>query len=459
MNKVALLFGLPLLLAGCATVPVPSPVSGDGQLQMQTIVLPNPLKLSGGIQAARVRQRETSIRHTWELTKAVVDDGQDNTAVFTVTATKSTVSGTVIKSLTTTISSASSVQLCNTGTAAVTVTGSSATLTGLDASNVALTPTLTLGSVFGALPVTLAAGACQSGSFSVSSSDAGLSTAQQDMLNNAATFKLDVKASTATKTATAQASATPTFDDQNTTTVVGDDSVTLTDPGFQSTPALPLTINQTTTVQVGHTYTCADVGTLVAVNTLVGQSIVPPPRRYRVPNTAYLDGATTHLTASSEDTITLTCTTPPAVSGCTYTQGYYKTHAQFRSEADAQSGRANKQYDPQAWAGARAWNGNETLLALGGASYSQGALVQVYLTAPAGNQAVSLFHQLATAKLNTLKASPPAVSSGTVSQAISDAEAFFAANPNWLQGQYAGDPTQWIGLLTSFNEGLENGHC
>lgn len=454
MKKAVALIGMAFVLAGCGGVPTGGgvPQAGIGTL---SIVLPDQLKVTGGIQAARVQERETSIRHTWELTK--VDDPNDgklDTATFTVTATKKTVSGTAITSLVTTVGTASGqdIKICNIGSSGITLTGASVTLVGYDASSAALAPTIDLSGIF-AVPIPLAAGACTSAAFSVNSANTGSPTvtvdaAQAAMLNNAATFAVKFSASTASTVVNGTTSAaTPTFQDNNHTTVIGDDSVTLSDPGFQPvTGTLPMNINTSTTVQVFKTFTCDNP----PAASFSAQSVIIT-KQYNVPNTAYLTGPNTNLQASDTDVVTLSCAAPPPpVMGCTYTQGYYKTHAEYFK------GALNKKYDRNAWNGAYDWTG--TTLVIGGKPYTQQALVGIYNTSVSGNQALALFHQFATAKLNTLKL-PPAGTTTGVADAMDAAESFFAANPNWLSGSYSGDPSAWISTLDSFNNGLYSAHC
>lgn len=447
MKKV-LIVGLPLLLAACGTLPSPADKAGG-----LSIGGGKPLTLAGTLQATRHTETESSLKHLWTLTKTPVDDGQANTAVFNVTATHRAISTIAITSQVTTVNS-TDLSVCNPSPLLpATLTASSAVLTGLDSSAAPLPTTIDLGNLLGTLPLTLAAGACTTASFTISSTDAALSAAQKTMLDTAAQFTLTLSVSAATSVTYQTPAVTPAVTSHNTPHVFGDNSVTLDDPGFTAQGlSLPASISADTTVQVSKTLSCADRDKLQLVPGTADQ--------YLVPNTATLSGPNTSLSAQSQDTVTLNCTVPPPPDdGCTFTQGYYKTHAQFRSAADAQRQALNRQYDPNAWKGARDWFGSETRLSIGGVAYAQADLVTLYLSAPRGNQALSLFHQLVTAKLNGLKEGSAAVPSPAVAQAIAAADAFFAANANWQSGQYSGNPAQWIAILTDFNEGLGNGHC
>ena len=125
--------------------------------------------------------------------------------------------------------------------------------------------------------------------------------------------------------------------------------------------------------------------------------------------------------------------------GCTYTQGYWKNH-------------------PSAWP--------VTSLTIGGVSYSEQQLLDLFNTAPKGDASIILGHQLSAALLNTANG---AGTSAAVEQAISDAQAWMAAN----QGSNAGLPfgvsagsaagqqaTALTQTLDNFNSGLSGTlHC
>src|SRR5579859_4387032 len=84
--------------------------------------------------------------------------------------------------------------------------------------------------------------------------------------------------------------------------------------------------------------------------------------------------------------------------GCTYTLGYWKNH-------------------PSAWP--------VTSLTIGGVSYSEQQLLDLFNTAPKGDASIILAHQLIAALLNTANG---AVSSAAVQQAINDAQTWLTAN-------------------------------
>ena len=121
--------------------------------------------------------------------------------------------------------------------------------------------------------------------------------------------------------------------------------------------------------------------------------------------------------------------TPPAGSGCTYTQGYYK-------------------------------NKGSGLLPAGNFYSSGQSWLAVLETAPQGNAYYILAHQYIAAFMNAKSAStPPPVSAALASGATY----FGAATPgNWsANGSYTKDQlTGWADILASYNEGKTGpGHC
>jgi hypothetical protein len=126
-------------------------------------------------------------------------------------------------------------------------------------------------------------------------------------------------------------------------------------------------------------------------------------------------------------------------SGCTYTQGFWKTH-------------------PSAWP--------VTSLTIGGVSYTEQQLLDLFNTPPKGDASLILVHQLIAALLNTANNAAP---SAAVNQAINDAQAWMAANrgdagllpygvpAGSAAGQQATALTQ---SLDNFNSGLAGtAHC
>ncbi len=152
-----------------------------------------------------------------------------------------------------------------------------------------------------------------------------------------------------------------------------------------------------------------------------------------------------HPLATDTQTIHVTV---PCATGCTLTQGYWKTHSSY--------GPASK---PDA-----TWNllpgglGPDTVFFLSGASW-----YQVFWTAPAGNAYYNLAHQYMAARLNILDgASAPA----SVADAITAATALFNAyTPAQIAALKGSDALrkQFVdlaGILGSYNEGLIGpGHC
>jgi hypothetical protein len=130
-------------------------------------------------------------------------------------------------------------------------------------------------------------------------------------------------------------------------------------------------------------------------------------------------------------------------SGCTLTQGYWKTHSQVGPAP----------YD-NAWLNLSAAQEN-TVFFLSGQSW-----IQVFGTPPAGNAYYTLAHQYMAAKLNILNG---ASATPAVTSAMAAAEALFAANQPTVVGKSKTLKDQFgalVGTLGSYNEGLTGpGHC
>jgi hypothetical protein len=126
-------------------------------------------------------------------------------------------------------------------------------------------------------------------------------------------------------------------------------------------------------------------------------------------------------------------------TACTYTQGYWKTHAS-------------------------AWPVKS--LTIGGVSYSEQQLLDLFNTAPAGDASIILAHQLIAALLNLANG---AGASAAVQQTINDAQAWMVANRGSNVGLpyavYAGSAagqqaTALTQSLDDFNSGLAGTpHC
>lgn len=135
----------------------------------------------------------------------------------------------------------------------------------------------------------------------------------------------------------------------------------------------------------------------------------------------------------------------PVVGGCTYTQGYWKTHSEFGPAP----------YD-DTWA--QLPNGASTTFFLSGQSYNQ-----VFNTAPAGNAYYQLAHQWMAAQLNMLDgASVPA----NVASAFGTAQSLFGTYTPAQIGALKGSDAlrkQFVslaGILADYNEGKSGpGHC
>ena len=149
-------------------------------------------------------------------------------------------------------------------------------------------------------------------------------------------------------------------------------------------------------------------------------------------DTAYVFHA--RANGGSEFSDTITCATMPCVApGCTYTQGYWRTH-------------------PNAWAVGS--------LALGTVSYTQSQLLQIFGQPAQGNGLVILAHQLIAAKLNIANGADPSA----VQQSIIDADTMIGGlvvvppigNDYLPSGQTSG----LTEILTEYNEGtIGPGHC
>jgi hypothetical protein len=132
--------------------------------------------------------------------------------------------------------------------------------------------------------------------------------------------------------------------------------------------------------------------------------------------------------------------------GCTFTQGYWKTHAiyapkpQFAKKRDA----TWDEVGPLA---------ENTVFFLSGTTW-----INVFHTPPKGNAYYNLAHQYMAAKLNSFNASVP----GNVATAIASAEAWFTLYPpshSFWQTNKA-QVTAAAGVLGSYNEGSTGpGHC
>ena len=131
---------------------------------------------------------------------------------------------------------------------------------------------------------------------------------------------------------------------------------------------------------------------------------------------------------------------PPTGEGCTYTQGYWKTHG-----PDAKGNNSNE------------WP--VTSLTLGGITYTDAELQEIMDEPVKGNGLVSLAHQLIAAKLNVANGADDTAIAG----AIADADALIAGLIVPPVGNDPLDPAVTSSLndaLTDYNEGTTGpGHC
>ncbi|WP_148314448.1 hypothetical protein [Sorangium cellulosum] len=124
--------------------------------------------------------------------------------------------------------------------------------------------------------------------------------------------------------------------------------------------------------------------------------------------------------------------------GCTLTQGYWKNHE-------------------ESWP--------VSSLTIGGETYSQAELLEIFRTPPKGDASLILGHQLIAALLNTASGASDAALDG----ALADVEAWMAANKDTDDGRLpygvkrggaADEAVSLSGTLADFNEGgIGPGHC
>ena len=137
------------------------------------------------------------------------------------------------------------------------------------------------------------------------------------------------------------------------------------------------------------------------------------------------------------------CPTPPAPTGCTYTQGYYKNHGPNNN------GNQTNQYPASALP-----------LLLGTTNtYTAVQLQNILRTPVQGNGLISLAHQLIAAKLNIAKgASVPLY----IQDAINAADALIGTRSIFTGRLSTSETSGLVAILTSYNEGTSRGgprHC
>jgi len=160
---------------------------------------------------------------------------------------------------------------------------------------------------------------------------------------------------------------------------------------------------------------------------------------------AYVFRAFGHATAAltrSDWSNTTSCSTAACTAddGCTYTQGYWKTHG------PVPTGNNTNQ-----WA--------VTSLTLGTVSYTDLELQAIFDTPAAGNGLISLAHQLIAAKLNVASGADDSAIAATI--AAADALIGGLVVPPVGSGSLSNASTSALnGTLTSYNEGtIGPGHC
>ncbi|HLK41495.1 MAG TPA: hypothetical protein VKU41_32320 [Polyangiaceae bacterium] len=125
---------------------------------------------------------------------------------------------------------------------------------------------------------------------------------------------------------------------------------------------------------------------------------------------------------------------PSVTAGCTLTQGFWKTH-------------------PSAWP--------VKSLTIGGVSYSEQQLLDIFNTPPKGDASIVLAHQLIAALLNTANGAVP---SPAAKQSIHDAQAWMAANRGDAGGLPFGVSAgsaagQQATALTNTLDNFNSDHC
>jgi hypothetical protein len=147
----------------------------------------------------------------------------------------------------------------------------------------------------------------------------------------------------------------------------------------------------------------------------------------------------------SDWSATLNCNTLPCTGGgCTFTQGYWKTHG----PGDCLAGN-----NTNVWP--------VTSLTLGNVSYTDIQLCAIFGTSGAGNGLISLAHQLIAAKLNVANGAD----GSAVAQAISDADALIGnlvvpPTNGSTDSLTSAQVSALVTALTNYNEGATGpGHC
>lgn len=151
--------------------------------------------------------------------------------------------------------------------------------------------------------------------------------------------------------------------------------------------------------------------------------------------------------ASTDEAIVSVKVPELCTQGCTYTQGYWKTHVDYAAKPQF-SKKRDANWD---LIGA---DGEDTLFFASGQSY-----IAVMWTPPQGNAYYNLAHQYIAAKLNVLSG---AGTTPAVASAIAQAEAWFVGRSpaTKVSGTARTTAISLAGTLGSYNEGaIGPGHC
>jgi hypothetical protein len=162
----------------------------------------------------------------------------------------------------------------------------------------------------------------------------------------------------------------------------------------------------------------------------------------------------------SDWTENLVCSTLPCNEtnyGCTYTQGYYKTHGPLN---DSKTKVGGVWYEACTWQTGNSWPLDPVKLGTANTPYTATQVCAIFATPAAGNGLISLAHQLIAAKFNAAKngAVPPDVQGWiNAADALIGSLVVPPVGGGWLAPGTTADLT---GHLTDYNNGNAGvGHC
>jgi hypothetical protein len=191
-----------------------------------------------------------------------------------------------------------------------------------------------------------------------------------------------------------------------------------------ATPTPTATATNTATPTPTHTATPTNTPTPTPTNTAT-----PTPTRTATPTNTPTSSPTPTHSATPTDTPTATPT--QRANNCTYTQGFWRTHADD-------------------------WPVDQ--IVIGSVTYTQAQALEILETPPRGDATYILAHQLIAAKLNILNGADPS----DVATTIADADDWLIEHP---LGSDPSNPDRaegiaLAGVLDEYNNGLIGpGHC